>query len=126
MQQMDRPAQAERRPRQLALVCPRRQAGGKEQSLFAEVLDGGMRRARTEEGLEEQPYTLLDLGVRIEGHTAIGGVDEADRQMAAQFAPARFVQDAAAQPGPQHVQLGLTHRPLEADIGLLERERSQL
>ena len=103
MQQMDGPAQAERRPRQLALPRPRGQADGKEQALFAEVLDGGVRGACAEEGLEEQPHALLDLRVGIEGHAAVGGVDEADGQMTVQLTPARFVQDAAAQAGPQHV-----------------------
>jgi hypothetical protein len=113
MQEMDGPAQAERRPRQLPLARPCGQADGEEQPLFTEVLDGGVRGARAEEGLEEQPHALLDLRVGIEGHAAVRGVDEADGQMAAQLAAARLVQDAAAQAGPQHVQLGFAHGPLE-------------
>ena len=113
MQEMDGPAQAERRPCQFALARPRRQADGEEQPLFTEVLDGGVRGARAEEGLEEQPHALLDLRVGVEGHAAVRGVDEADGQMAAQLAAARLIQDAAAQAGPQHVQLGFAHGPLE-------------
>ena len=61
MQQMDGPAQTERRPRQLALARSRGQADGEEQPLFAEVLDRGVRGTRAEEGLEEQAHALLDL-----------------------------------------------------------------
>ncbi|HLE43380.1 MAG TPA: hypothetical protein VJB36_05145 [Methylomirabilota bacterium] len=35
--------------------------------------------------------------------------------MTMQLTPARLVQEAAAQAGPQHVQFGLAHRPLEAE-----------
>jgi hypothetical protein len=72
MQQMDGPAQAERRPRQRALARPGGQADGKEQALCTEVLDGGVRRARADEGLEEQAHALLDLRVGIEGYAAVG------------------------------------------------------
>jgi hypothetical protein len=63
MQEVDGPTQAERGPRQLPLVRPGGQPRGEQQALFAEVLDGGMRRAGPEEGLEEQPHALLDLRV---------------------------------------------------------------
>src|SRR6266851_1285780 len=42
-------------------------------------------------------------------------VDEADRQTPAQLALGGLVADPALQPGPQHVQLGFRHGPLETE-----------
>ena len=74
-----------------------------------------MHRTGAGEGLEQQPHGLLDLLVGIEHHPPAGIVDQAHRQAAAQLAAARLVQEPAAQARPQHMQLRLAHRSLEAE-----------
>ena len=63
-------------------------------------------------------------GADCRGHRRIGvkadlavlfAPDEAHRETATQFAPRRFVADAAEQASPQDVQLGLTHRAFQAE-----------
>ncbi len=58
---------------------------------------------------------VLDLGVGIKDDAPRAVVEKADREPHAERAATRLVDDAAPQPGAQHVQLGLAHRPLEAE-----------
>ncbi len=57
----------------------------------------------------------LDLQVRIDRHLARRIVGQADRQLHLQLTATRFGALTADQPRTQHVQLGLAHRPLQAE-----------
>jgi len=56
-----------------------------------EILDGGVRCARTREGLEKQSHTFLHLLVWVDHDVPASVVNEANRQVATQLTPARFV-----------------------------------
>jgi hypothetical protein len=98
-------------------VRARRYARGEEQSLLPKVLEGRMHGAGSGEGLEEQLHGFLNLLIRVQDHSPAGIVYQPHRQTAAQFASARFVQDAAAQARPHHMKLCFAHRSLQCSGG---------
>jgi hypothetical protein len=74
-----------------------------------------MRRADPAKRGEEQPHALLHLPVGIENHPIAGVVDEANGQAQPELPPSGLVQHPTPQPRPDHVQLRLRHRPLQAE-----------
>ncbi len=113
MQDTRDPTQAQGAPGQLALSRARRYPRGELQSLTPEVLDRGVRGPGLREGVEQQPHAVLNLLVWVEHDMVSFVIDQAHGKTAAQLSPACLVEQAAAHPTPQHVQLGLTHRALE-------------
>ena len=97
--------------RHLLVADPRREAD----ALLAEGLDRLRGGPDARERLEKIGDRLSDLLVGVEDHLAGLVIGEPRRQRAAIFAAPHLVQDAAAQPRFDDVQLGLAHRPLEAE-----------
>ena len=87
---------------------------GKEQPLRTEIFDRGPGGPRPLEGGEQQPQGVLDLGIGVEHHGVVVGVGQAHRQGEFERGTTGFVQHAAAQARPQHMQLRLRHRPLQS------------
>ena len=115
VQHMERARMREAAPDELALVRSRAQASRKRELLLAHGLHRRPRRAGAAERVEKMAQRRLDLGVRIKHHLPRSVIGQAHRQGDLQLSSPRFVQDAAAQPRPQHVQLGLAHRSLEPE-----------
>src|SRR4029077_4519816 len=92
---VQRPAVREIGPHQVAFVRPPLQAPWKQEFLLTESLDDSTTGTSPAKCVEEEPNALLYLFVRIENRPALAVVYEAHGQGALQFAPARFVQDAA-------------------------------
>src|SRR6266849_7309912 len=69
----------QRREVDLAFVWPGANTARKEQTLGAKGLHRGPSRPSAFERCKHQTKRLLDLGVRIEDHLFILGVDQADR-----------------------------------------------
>ena len=105
----------QRLPVQFALARPGAEAAGKEQPRAAEVPHRGGRRAGAGEGVEQHPQGPLHLGIRIKRDPVQRIVDQSHRQRHLQGPAPRLIQQAAAQPGVEHVQLGLAHGALEAE-----------
>jgi hypothetical protein len=72
-------------------------------------------RAQFGELGEHQRHDRPHLLVGIQRDAAIGHTHVSDRHAREQFAPAGLVQLPLVQSRPQDVQLGLAHRPLEAE-----------
>lgn len=102
-------------PQRLALVRPVARTPGKGDLLRAKRFHGRRRRARPSKRLEERAEGVLDLPIRIETHTPGGVVHEAHRQRDFELAATGLVDDAAAQPRSQHMQLGFAHRPFQPE-----------
>ena len=105
----------QRLPVQFALARPAVEAAGEEQPRAAEVPHRGGRRAGAGEGVEQHPQGPLHLGIRIERDPVQRIVDQSHRQRHLQGPAPRLIQQAAAQPGVEHVQLGFAHGALEAE-----------
>src|SRR5271157_6080763 len=74
------------------------------------------RRARLGEAREDVADGGDDGLVGVEADLAIGlAPDKANRQASAQFATRRLVANAAVEAGPQDMQLGFAHGPLEPE-----------
>ena len=86
----------------------------KGQPLLAKRLDGGAGRTGAAEGAKELADTLSDAGIGVQQDALPGVVDETDGQAHLQLAAPGLVENAPAQPGAQHMQLRLAHRPLQA------------
>ena len=80
-----------------------------------EVLDRGAEGAGASKGLKKQTHRFLHLSIGIEDRASLGIIEQAGRQPAVQLAPARLVEDSAAQARPQHVKLCLAHGSLEPE-----------
>ena len=102
-------------PEQLAAARPVLGAAGEEQVLVAEEAEHGAGGARTLVGIEQRLDRLPNLGVGVEHDAVLGVVDESDGERDPQLAAARPAPDAAAQPGAQQMEFGLTHGALEAE-----------
>lgn len=85
------------------------QARWKAQALVAEHLHRLTCGAHARECLEEVSDRLPDLGVGVEDHVAGRVVHEAGGQWTPILAAAHLVEDSAAQPGLQDMQLGFAH-----------------
>ena len=90
------------------------QAGGETQSVVTKYLHRLAGRAHARECLEEVGDALPDLRVRIESDVAALVIDETGRKRTAILATAYLVEDPAAKPRFEDMQLGLTHRTLES------------
>jgi hypothetical protein len=101
-------------PNGLGVTGPAVHVPGKRHTLLPKRFDGCPGRAGAFESIEEQPNALLHSEVRIKYDATSRIIGEAHGQSPLQLASPRLVQDAAAQTGPEHVQLGFTHRALEA------------
>ena len=74
------------------------------------------RRAELGEALEDHGDRAADRLVGMQQHLAVPlAPDQPDRQPAAQLAALGLVADPAVQARPEHVQLGLAHRALQAE-----------
>src|SRR5262245_60919266 len=113
MQHLQHPRMDERSPDQFAFAEPAPQPPWEQQALFPEVLDRRRARAGALKGGEQDPQRILDLAIRIQDDLALRVVDQADGQRRLEFSPPGLAQDAAAEPRPQDVQLGLRDRPLQ-------------
>ncbi len=101
-------------PHQLALMRAAAQTAREDQLLRMELLDHGKARAGAPEGLEEQPYRALHLGVRIEDDAILPVMHEADRDYLLELTAPSAAQDATAKTRLEHMQLRFAHRALEA------------
>ena len=72
---------------------------GKGEVLLVEVFDRGARRARAEEGAEEELHGALHLRVGVQHHAAELIVDEPHRQPNAQLATAGLGEQATSHAG---------------------------
>ena len=95
-QDVEHAPEIDRLPDGLALAGATGQVPRELQMLRVEVLDDGVGRAGTQECLEQQSDTGLDLLIGIETDAALGVVDEAHRQPNAELPGAGLVHDAAA------------------------------
>ena len=77
------------------------------------MLDRRRARAGALKGGEQKPQCVLDLAVRIQDHSALRVVDQSDWQRVLELSAPRFVQNAAAEPRSQDMQLRLRDRPLQ-------------
>src|SRR4051794_29876468 len=75
-----------------------------------EVFYGAESCANAPERAKEQVQGLLDLLIGIEDNAPHLVIDKADRQRCAQFPTAGFIANAALQPSPDHMELGLRKR----------------
>src|SRR3954454_18548643 len=78
-----------------------------------EVFYGAESCANAPERAKEQVQGLLDLLIGIEDNAPHLVIDKADRQRCAQFPTAGFIANAALQPSPDHMELGLRKRSLQ-------------
>src|SRR5271156_5247855 len=87
----------------------------KLQPLLTKLFDGRRCRTGTSKGAKELANALLDAHVRIDAALALAVVDITDRQANLQFSAACFVEDTAAKPRAQDMQLRFTHRAFETE-----------
>jgi hypothetical protein len=86
------------------------------QAFAGEVAHDLPGRASPAKGFKEQPHGPLNLRVGIEHEPpAAIRIDKPHRRPNPELAPAGLVEGTADQPGPQHMELRLTHRALEAE-----------
>jgi hypothetical protein len=103
------PAVREFSPHQFAFVRPPPQSPRKQEFLLTESLDNSTSGTSAAKCVVEEPNALLHLFVGIENRPALAVVYEAHGQGALQFAPARFVQDAACSHAPDHMKFCFGH-----------------
>ena len=89
------------------------QAGGETQPIVTKYLHRLAGRAHARERLEEVGDALPDLRVGIECDVAAIVIDKTGRKRTAILTAAYLVEDPAAKPRFEDMQLGLTHRTLE-------------
>src|SRR3954466_3984670 len=102
-------------PEDLAIVRIAIDVAGELPFLLAEPLGGRGGGAGALEGAEQHANGALDACVGIEPDALVRIVDESDRQPHPELAALGLVEDPAAQPRAQYVELGFTHRALEAE-----------
>src|ERR1039457_523829 len=86
----------------------------KLQSFSTKGLDRSRGRTSAPEGTEELPNAFLNTQIRIQAYFIVDTVFKSDRKPHLQFPAARLVEDASAQPCPQHMQFRLAHRALQS------------
>ena len=109
MEQGEDRAVQQRPPGEFVMMRPAVRAVREAEALGMEGADRGARRPRPLEGGEDQPDGPLHLLVGIEDDLPIFAVAQADGQGEAEGAVARFVEDAPAQAGAQHMEFRLRH-----------------
>ncbi len=100
-------------PHKVSFTGTSQQPPWKQNPLLPERFDGSQCRTRAAKSAEKQTNHFLNLSIRIQPHLPVLIMHQADRQERPQFPPTRLVQQTAAQPRSQHVQLGLAHRPFQ-------------
>lgn len=101
-------------PHEFARAHPIGWAGWKTYTLFSECFGGECCSARASKCREQRSHGVLHLPVWVELHLAVCDVDEADGQSQLQLSAADLGHVSAMHSRAQHMQLGFTHRALQA------------
>jgi hypothetical protein len=98
----------------LARAAPGVEPARPENRFLGEVAHDFLRGAGPAKGLEEQTDRILDLGIGVQRRCPVRSITKPIGGAHPQLPPPGLVELSPEQPGAQHVQLGFTHRALEA------------